>query len=298
MSTRLITPNELIEAPTGFDWNDVAESVGADSAVEAIEQLRVIDRASAWASSYLFRRPSRIDATTDLETARVARGMTKCWVDRDGWLWFLADIFPVLSVVSMQWALAPAGSGTLTYNALNVANLQLYGEGFRVRRIADLSQDWTWLKATGALVQLQHVNGWPNAVLAGALSSGGSQTAAVDTTLGMTPTPGPTGIGATLYIPDGAASETVQVQSVTDSGHVVLASVANAHAAGVGLTAVPPDIRWAVTLACLHFGRIRGTDSVTFVSGGGGTQHTSLKEESDALAEAEALLDDYRRIAD
>jgi hypothetical protein len=300
VSTRLITVDELLEAPTGFDWNDVAESAGATNAVEVIEQGRVIDRASTWASSYLFRRPSRIDATQDTETARVARGMTKAWVDRDGWLWFKADIFPVLSVVAMQWALAPAGSGALVYNPLAVANLQLYGEGFRVRRVADLSQNWSWLRS-GAMVQLTYVNGWPNAVFGGSgIASGSNVTAPVDTTLGMTSTPGPTGIGQQLKIFDGANSEDVTVSSVTDSTHVVLASVANAHAAGIGISAVPPDIKWGVILACLHFGRIRGTDAVTFVSGGGGgsTQHSGPKEESDALAEAEAVLDDYRRIAD
>lgn len=294
MSTRLITPDELLQAPTGFDWNDVAESVGATGPIEAIEQLRVIDRASAWASGYCFGRPSRLDASSDTETARLAPGMTKCWVDNRGWLWFKTDLFPVLSVTSMQWAIAAAGQGALAYNTLNTANLQLYGEGFRVRRIADFSQDWTWLR-WGGMVQATVVDGWPNAVLTSSLSPGTNVTAQVDTTLGMTPTPGPTGIGAALKIYDAAGTEDVTVSSVTDATHVVLASVANTHAAGIGLSALPPDMKWAVTLACLHFGRIRGTDAVTFVADTGTTHTTSTKEDSDALAEAEALLDDFRR---
>lgn len=294
MTANLITVDELLEAPTGFSWDDVAESVGATSAVEAVEQLRVIKRASAWASKYCFGQVSRLDATTDTEVARISRSMLKAFVDNDGWLWFRTDYFPILSVSFMQWALAGAGIGSPTFNSLDTTKLQIYGEGFRLQRIADLSQDWTWLRS-GALIKVTYVDGWPNAVIAAAMPTTGypqSVNVTVDTSLGMTTTAG--AIGNSLEVYDGANSETVTVTAVPDATHFT-ATFQNQHAVGIGVSALPPDVREAVIFACLHFARIRGTDAVTFVGGGGEARVSAPGPPSDALAEAEVLLDDYRR---
>jgi hypothetical protein len=221
--------------------------------------------------------------------------MTKAFVDNQGWLWFNTDFFPILSVTSFQWAPAMPGQQGVSYIPLIAANIQMYGEGFRNRRLADYSQDWTFLKS-GGMVQSQYINGWPNAVLTAPLSSGVGQTATVDTTLGMTPTPGPMGIGAQLSIYDNVISEDVVVSSVTDSTHVVLANVISPHQKGVGISALPSDARWGVILACLHFGRIRGTDAVTFIGESEASRSSGPKEESDALSEAMEALWEFRRL--
>ena len=294
MTTRLITAEELLSAPTGFDWADTAESIGASGAIEAIEQLRVIERASAWASKYCFGNIGRLDATTDTETARLVSGMLKAFVDNQGWLWMRTDYFPILSVSSVQWAIATAGVGTPTFNALDVTKLQIYGEGFRLQRIADLSQDWTWLR-WGSLVKWTYVNGWPNAMLSADMPSQSypaSVNVAVDTSLGMTATAG--AIGNSLEIYDGAQSEIVTVTAVPDATHFT-ASFQYQHFLGVGISALPSDVKEAVIFACLHFSRQRGTDAVTFVGGGGAPEPARMAGMSDALAEAEALLDGYRR---
>ena len=294
MTTRLITAEELIAQPIGFDWSDTAESIGASGAIEAVEQLRVIEKASAWASKYCFGNIGRLDATTDTETARLAPAMQKAFVDNQGWLWMRTDYFPILSVSSAQWAIATAGVGTPTFNALDTTKLQIYGEGFRLQRIADLSQDWTWLR-WGSLLKWTYVNGWPNAVLTADMptqSYPASVNVAVDTSLGMTVTTG--AIGNLLEIYDGAQSEIVTVTAVPDATHVT-ATFQYQHFIGVGLSSLPPDVKLGVAFACLHFARQRGTDAVTFVGGGGAPAPSKPGVEGDALAEAEVLLDDYRR---
>ena len=85
------------------------------------------------------------------------------------------------------------------------------------------------------------------------------------------------------------------MSTVPDSTHITVATLANSHAAKIGVSALPPRLKWGVILACLHFARIRGTDAVTFVSESGSVSRGSSGETSDALSEAEAVLDDFRR---
>lgn len=296
MSTRLVTVNELLQAPTGIDWASINEASTA-SAAEIVEQSNIIDRASSWVSNYIYGRDARCDATTDTETARLARNHTKAYVDNDGWLWFRTDMYPILSVSSMQWAVAGAGDSPATYNALTTANLQIYGEGYRTNRIADYSQDWSFLAGYG-LIKTTYVNGWPNATLsATANSSASTTTLTVDTTLGMSAVAG--AIGNTLTIYDGANTEVVTVSSVTDGTHVVVSSLANAHTPSssnvVGISALPFDIKWGTIMACVHFARERGADAVVMQSSGN-LSMTPKSPRGNALDEAKEYLKPFRRI--
>lgn len=295
MSSRIITASELLQAPTGFDWSSVAETTGANSTLDIIEQSNIIDRASAWVSTYLYGMYGRVDATSDTETARVGNNSTKAFVDNQGWLWFRTSYHPVLTVTSMAWAYASAGFGTLTYNSLTAANCLIYGEGFRLNRIADISQDWRY-QGGPLMVKTTYVNGWPNATLSSSASSSASTVSlTVDTTVGMTAVAG--AIGNVLTIYDGVVTENVTVSSVTNATQVVVTSMAYNHTPTginpIGISAIPSDVKLATILACLHFARERGTDAVEMgtqslrrTSGGGG----------DSLAEAEYILDPYRRV--
>lgn len=294
MSTRLVTTTELLQAPTGISWNAINES-STTSAAEVVEQSNILDRASARVSNYIYGRDSRCDASTDTEVARISSNYTKAFVDNDGWLWFRTDMYPILSVSSFQWAIAGAGDAPATFNTLTTANLQLYGEGYRVNRIGDYSQDWSFLKGYG-LIKATYVNGWPNATLATSASSSASTVSlTVDTTTGMTSVAG--AIGNTLTIYDGSATEVVTVSSVTDPTHVVVTSLANAHTPSstnvVGISAIPSDIKWATILAAIDLARVRGEDAI--VMGGVTLQSNGIKP-SGAWTEAKDTLAPYRRI--
>lgn len=296
MATRLITPEELLEAPTGFDWNDVADNVGAGSPLEAIEQLRVIDRASDEACRYIFNSvDARINATSDTETRRVGNINTNAYIDNDGFLVFRTSFFPILAVTAMQWAIWPAGTafGNLTFNALDVTKLLIFGEGTRKRRIIDSSQDWRFLRAGGA-VQATYSNGWPNAIIgAGGVSSGSNVNMLVDTSTGFAVSGQPQGIGSTATIFDGANTESVTVSAVPDATHVTVATLAFNHAANVGVSSVPPALKLGVAFACTHFARFRGSDAVTFI-GSSGAQRRQTAQPMDALQEAFQLWDEFK----
>ncbi len=288
MTARLITPAELIQAATGIDWATIAETPGASAALQTIEQQNLIDRASGFIANFCHQR---LDATTDNEQDIVSGISTKTWIDGNGWLWLRTDYFPVLSVSAMSWAVL--GGGVPTYNALTPANLWIQGGGgFRFNRIADYSQDWRFARIGPLGIKLTYVNGWPNAILNNSVTAGSNKTLNVDTTLGMTPTPGITGIGQTLTIYDGVNTEVVTVQSVTDGANFIVPTLQFAHAAGVRVSALPADIVEAMVLVCMEFARERGVDAIIM---GGGQSSAKGMAEGDALPKAEYILEPFVR---
>lgn len=296
MATRLITPEELLEAPTGFDWADVADNVNAGSPLEAIEQLRVIDRASDEACRYIFNSvDARIDATSDTETRRVGNVNTNAYVDKDSFLVFRTSFFPILAVTAMQWAIWPAGVafGNLNFIALDPTKVLIFGEGTRKRRIIDSSQDWTMLRG-GAAVQSTYTNGWPNAVLTGPVVAGSSVSLPVDTSVGFGIPTAPQGIGLTATIFDGVNTEVVSIPvTPPDATHIVVPTLQFNHAAGVGISSVPPNLKLGVAWACTHFARFRGSDAVTFI-GSSGAQRRQTAQPMDALQEAHDMWDEFK----
>jgi hypothetical protein len=292
VTTRLITVDELLEAPTGFDWPDVSETIASASAAE---QLRIIDRASDEACRYIYgTADARLDATSDTELRRLGPGLTNCWVERNGALVVRCTFFPVLAVQFMSWAFETAGNPNPQFNALDTTKVLVFGEGTRKRRIIDTSQDWSFLRQGGQILTT-YTNGWPNALLTSAIAPGSNVNAAVDTSVGFG-LGQPQNIGATATIFDGANTENVTIASAPDATHVMLASVAFNHAAGIGISAVPPALKWGVVLACLHFGRTRGSDAVTFVGASGGPAggRRSQEQPMDALEQAHHEWDYFK----
>ncbi len=287
MTSRLITAQELIQAPTGVDWGTIGES-GIAAAIQAVEQANVIDRASSWIANYCTQR---LDCTTDNEESILGGSYTKCWTDKNGYLWYRTDFFPILSISSMSWGQAGAGSAPTAFNQLNVANLLTFGEFNRINRVADFSQNWSGLKWAPGLIKITYVNGYPNMVSTAAFAAGNNINIAVDSSLGCTITPG--AIGNVLTIYDGALTETASVVAVPDATHITLDTVDNAHATpGVGISAIPGDVKEAAILACVHFARERGVEAFVM----GGAPSVAGNSKSEALAEAEYMLQPYKRI--
>lgn len=281
MAAALITPAELVAAPTGIDWTSIQESTGSGDPAQAVEQLNVIDRATAWVTNVCMQR---LDATADTEQVRVGGASTRAWVDRDGMLVFRTLRFPVLEVMTFQWSyLTPV----LNWQTSTAANIVILGDDFRLNRLLDASRDYGFLSP--GLVSVTYVNGWPNTYLTAAATAGSAVTLQVEATFGMTATPLEIGNMLTLYDGGllGGLQETVQVTDIVDATHVTVASLANDHAGGVGVSAIPADVKWATILACLHFARQRGDEIV------GIDNRTGAPSPDTTLKEATSMLQPY-----
>ncbi len=293
MSANLITVSELLEAPTGVDWSTMAENATATSLAQTVEQLRLIERASAWAANFCGQR---LDATTDTESATLGSHRTKAWVSREGWLIFHCDYFPVVGVLSASWATITAGVGVPTQVALDVSKIQIRGDYPRLNWLRDLSMDWSGLQYYPTEITVNYINGWPNTYLTASASAGANVVLSVESTLGMTTSPGSVGNRLTIY--DGSLTETVQVSAVLSATTVQVASLTYTHtlpSAGpgntIGVSSVPQDIKEAVILACVHMAQERGSDALVM-----GSARTSTPGSRLRLPEAEYLLLPYRRV--
>lgn len=280
MAIRLITPSQLINAPTGIDWSSINENAGADDPAQTIEATNLIDRASWWAANFC-DQPLGLHATTQTEQARTGTSASigdQVWVDKYAALNFKAATLPVLSVTSAQWS--PLNGSALDWQS--ITGWSILGTYPQQRHLVNQSQWWGFLKARPALVEVTYVSGWANALLQSPATASPSApaTLTVDTTLGMS-------VGQLLNVYDSQLTEQVQVTAVVDSTHVTVASLQNYHAAGVGVSAVPPDMQEAIILACVHFARQRG-EEVFGIDG-----RVSTGPVDDSLTEAQNLLGTY-----
>ena len=297
MSTRLITAGELLHYPTGLDWNTVAEDASATDPLQFIEQSFLIDSVSSWIGEYT-GMPLGLHATQLTEQASVERaGMfpAKCLVDADGNLHFWTRTLPVISVTSGQWSYLLMGLSWMpitpgaTLPFVGGANWVLWGDYPQQREIEFFDQDYTPLKHQRAIVQVTYVSGWANAVLTSSIAATGSQTAVVDTTLGMS-------VGQSLTVYDGDNTESVTVTAITDATHftaVFGVTHTVSTTATIAISAIPQEIRMAAINACTGLVKLRGSEAFTMNSNGVGQVMKGGAEE-EAIALAEYLLQPYR----
>lgn len=305
MSSRLITATELLQYPSGIDWDTIAEDAGTSDPRQAIEEGFILDAISSWVGEYT-GMPLGLHAGNITETAPVPRsGMfpARVIVDQDGWLNFWAKSLPVLSVTSAQWAYMlpniawmPIAPGNPLPNQSG-ASWALMGDYPHQRQIVLFDQDYSPLKHQSSLFQITYVSGWPNAIITGAtdIPAGTNVAIPVDTTAGMSAISGL--VGNTLYIVDGGNSEYVTVASVTDTTHVVVVATLNDHKPGlgstIGISAIPPEIRASAAIAAAGLARVRG--AMAFQMNGSQVGQV-MKDggQEEALSTAEYMLNPYR----
>lgn len=151
-------------------------------------------------------------------------------------------------------------------------------------------------------IQVQHVNGWPHTALTAAAAAGASTLEVDDCTGWIITAPyagGPTGATGTVY--DAASQEVIQVISATATegpGTLTLAApLTFAHAPGVMVSTMPPNLGWAAIMFCISQALARGATSTTVhqIPGGpgGGGSAPGPKEWAEC---AKASMSSYARI--
>ncbi|MER6350668.1 hypothetical protein ABT186_02130 [Streptomyces sp. NPDC001634] len=155
----------------------------------------------------------------------------------------------------------------------------------------------------GFRLLVSYTNGWPHTSMT-ATANAGAATLQVDDVTGF--------VGASAFVYDGASTEPVSVTAVsaatpmqlpngagtaqTGPGTVTLsAPLANAHAAGVVVSALPANVLWATVLAAATQALESGITSVS-IQNIPGSQTVGGHGVSDMQMQYQCLLDPYRRV--
>lgn len=282
MSGPYLTQVELQNAPTGINWSSIPQK-GATVQQQAAEMFNLVLRATAWVDGWCGQK---LQATADLDTVPIPgrRAVTR----RDGALYMSVRYSPLISIQSVKYAIDAATWSTISGNPLVLDRSSF----LLVPGVQALNVPTTFDPTTGYL-QVSYTDGYPNALLTQAQAINDT-TVTVDDATGILP-------GSILTIYDTETTqEQVQVALSYTAGVGVqvlplTAGLANAHSKGARISGLPVAVREATLLACLHYVRTRGRDTVS-ISPAGGVRASRNVGSSDELDEAQALLVPFMRV--
>jgi hypothetical protein len=324
LGTSYITPQMLMNAPTGVSWSIIPRPKATTAEVNA-EVENVCWRATSTVDTYARQVLRSTIASEELR----GPGIPRCNVDRNTGNGVLqAKWWPVTEVLAIQvspsrafppvWAPVPDGLWRIRHPLISVgdsASATAPDGGWTI----DVAPGWiTWYGCGrgpvpgswtggggrgGTLVQVCYLNGWPHTSLTEAANDGDTEVSVDDVT-------GWTGTSGFAY--DGAATEQMAGGSVSADTPVVLPYDAGTaqggpgtitltsplnfdHAAGTVISALPADVIYAAILAAAVQALTGGTDSITIQSLSG--EHSSPQPTAEGMTKQyRELLSDYRRI--
>lgn len=302
--TPYVTPQLLLNAPTGISWKTIP-SPKAATAEQYAEQINICARASSMVDTAC---NNIIRATVDTETQYgpdyYMTINNQTFVGK-----IVLQRSPVIAVLGGQWNAAgtfPPDWQPLTAEQFAIERpiIGLYGtsapsdagEGGQGVLIQPGILTWAYGR-NGIALQVTYVNGWPHTSLTAEVSAGDS-TLAVDDVTGWAPvTSG--GQGACGVLKDSADQESVTVAAASATsgpGIVTLTTPLQfGHGAGVVLTTIPEQLQQATILFAVSQALTRGATATTIQNIAGTGQATASG--SDALdAAARALCKPYARV--
>lgn len=264
--TPYITPDMVSNSPTGVSWQIIPQP-DSDSVAQLAELTNICWRATSIVDTYcnqVLRSTVDNEQLTGPGAPRVGiqRGSSNGLLVMSRW--------PVTEVLAIQtsqnrswprsWSTVPAGQYEVEHPLINLytdAASATGPDGGASIIVAPGYIPSLSLGRNSTRVLVSYNNGWPHSSLTAAAVAG-------DTVLHVDDVTGFTGVSAFAY--DGSFTETLSVLSVaatvplnlpngvgtaqTGAGTVTLSSpLANPHAAGVCVSALPANVIWAAALA-------------------------------------------------
>jgi hypothetical protein len=311
MGRPYLSVQELINAPSGIDWTSVPRR-GAPADAQLAEQTqlcaRVSDRMDELAGQNL-------QATVNTEELQGP----DFWLTLDGSTGearFVTSRWPVLQIVSGQWAAAAAYSQSGP-PWVAIPTWQMRTEGSLLGELGTLAPGASaagpnairiapgvvsWMNGRrGCRVSLTYLNGWPNAIIQASTAKPNGP-AVGDTSIHVDDITGWAGVAGRVY--DGSGTEAVSVASITPdtvgaiSGPGLLnlgAALTFAHAPGVRVSAMPATLQWAGVLLATAMALTRGASAIA-AQAVRGQQMAAGRSIEDLNVEAETILISYSRI--
>jgi hypothetical protein len=306
--TPYITPELLVQAPTGISWDSIPPGRGVSPAQKLAEQSNICARATGMADDAC-HQPLR--ATID--NLMLYGPGRRVGARGNGPAVLIAKRWPVLDVISVQvarnclpyvWATVPAELVAIQtpvsglYGSVAPTAAAEGGQGILV------SEQWVNFRygPNGLAILLSYVNGWPHCGLTSGAAPvlSGTQEIEVDDCTGWavtSPLTGYTGATGTMY--DAAHQEVIQVTATSAAsgpGTLTLASPLQFdHARGTIASTLPQNVSWAIIMFAVSQALARGATSTTVHQVPGGPGGRSAGPEEWAKC-AKAMLGNYARI--
>ena len=294
-----LTVAEFQNMATYLELDDLVR--GALAAVNTGELEKVLARASAWCDTALQGPTIGAKTWTEKHRGRVdGYGMLKVRPRHT------SGKIDVRQLVSVTYGATPT-----TMTSLANVSGDWSRDGMIEVPIGNYTGSWSGSlqffgapipgSSTELFVEVQYVSGFPATALKSAVLANANTFDVVD----------PTGIqaGDVLTIVDPGSptvatvdDETVTVQSITNATVTPTSTLQFAHAAGCGVSEVPPDLKQAVAFVARSFLGRRGPEKskTTWggarISAGADTAAKQVAETDDFIAQAVAILDHYTRM--
>ena len=301
MATPYITPEILINAPTGISWETIPD-FNSDPDAQLAEQTNICWRATHWIDSWC-NQPLR--ATIDTE--EILGPNYRLTVDNAGLGRFLTSRWPVTEIISGQYTsawIAPPQWNQIPSNAMYVENALNFSGGISIESAAGPSAIIivpgyvSWAQGRrGYRVSFTYVNGWAHAGIVSNVNIGDTEIQ-VDDCTGMFVN----SQGRGLWIYDGNQTEYVTVASssvASGPGTVTLTSpTLYAHSGNIQqpilMSSLPASVQEAAILHATYQALTRGATATTVQNMPGlivsqGTAQTLLNDVKD-------MLKPYRRV--
>lgn len=303
--TPYVTPEILLNAPTGISWKTIP-SVKSDANAQLAEQMNICSRATSMVDTAC---NNIMRATIDTERfygpdyrvtvnprTRVTRFLTSRWPVVQA----LSARVSSAAVFPPQWTNVPATSlmvekqplgvyGTSTPTAASAGGQAIMMQGGYV----------TWsIGRNGFVTEIDYINGWPHSSLTSAAAQGASSIAVNDCT-GWAPPPDDQ-FGAAGVIYDGTNQETIScigASAVSGPGVLSLASpLTYGHGIGVVVSALPGQVMQATIMFAVSEALVRGATATTIQTVSGVGQGTGAGDHWDFKMLAHELIAPFKRI--
>ena len=271
--TPYLTLAEYKNAPTAIDTQNLIE--GGTQQQQDAALTEIIGRASSWIDTFCCGAQGTLCATLESEVGRVVADKRGRWVIKPRY-------WPIVEVRSFAVGSDPS---TVTAVTLSPQNVWIEEQGFFVGGAFGLTSSAGPLEfgssgypgQTG-FAAWQYVAGWVNTTLAQNAAQAATSIQLASTT-GVYP-------GSTFQIYDAPNDETVTVAASYVEGATTVpltAPLANAHASGISVSALPPAIKEAAILLTSALIKARGDTAIVL---------DEMKEPSETVAQGQMAEDD------
>jgi hypothetical protein len=298
----------LTNAPTGIAWS-IIPFPKATTQQQFEEQFNICWRATGIVDNYC-NQVLRATADTEYYNGPDYR----VTIQHTGNARIVLQRWPVLQVLAVsvspnaafprQWTILPSGYADIEHPIIGVygsTTPSAAGDGGQAILIAPGFINRA-LGRNGYRIAISYLNGWAHTSTTSA-SVAGATTLQVDDVTAFT--------GASAFVYDGGYTEVVSITSVAATAPLVLpisgatvaagpgtltlsTPIANAHPAGVVVSALPQDVIWAAVLAAATQALESGIDAIT-IQNIPGSQTVGGHGIQELTAEYEVILDPYRR---